>query len=260
MRGVACRRLKCGDPAVYVVQIGVCSMAGEGDRLGGCLVSDGSARINADFSQRVVLDTHNMPWVASPLPGVDRRMLDRVGDEVARATSVVRYAPASRFSEHVHDLGEEFIVLDGVFSDEHGDYPAGTYVRNPPSTRHSPHSTEGCTIFVKLRQFDRHDLAPVLRNLRSDVFEQELAPGVRVMDLHRFGDECVRALQFAAGSRLRESYSAPQRGEELLIIDGEISDRHGRYGAGCWQRNPTATGDERYSEHGALIYIKTGHL
>ena len=75
--------------------------------------------------------------------GVDRRPLDRIGEEVARATSIVRYAPGSRFSAHTHGGGEEFIVLDGVFQDEHGDYPPGTYVRNPPGTRHTPGSEPG---------------------------------------------------------------------------------------------------------------------
>ena len=223
-------------------------------------MSADGARINADFSRRVVLDTGNMPWVASPLPGVDRRMLDRVGDEVARATSIVRYAPASRFSEHVHDMGEEFIVLDGVFSDEHGDYPAGTYVRNPPATHHSPHSVAGCTIFVKLRQFDSADLEPVRLNLLSGDLDDEPAPGVRVMQLHRFGDECVQALRFAAGSRLPAPSPARHGGEELLVIDGEISDSHGRYGAGFWLRNPAGESIERRSDSGALVYIKTGHL
>ncbi|GAL13613.1 hypothetical protein JCM19233_4618 [Vibrio astriarenae] len=51
--------------------------------------------------------------------------LDRVGGEVARATSIVRYKPNSAFSPHTHDGGEEFFVLEGVFSDEHGDYPQG---------------------------------------------------------------------------------------------------------------------------------------
>src|SRR4051812_48642853 len=108
--------------------------------------------VHADFSQRVVIATDGLPWVASPLAGVERRMLDRIGDEVARATSLVRYARRSCFSPHEHTLGEEFLVLDGVFSDEHGDYPKGTYVRNPPGSRHKPHTADGCTIFVKLRQ------------------------------------------------------------------------------------------------------------
>jgi len=88
-------------------------------------------RINADFSKRVVIDTAAMEWEDSPMAGVQRRKLDRIGEEVARATSLVKYDPESYFSAHTHSGGEEFLVLDGVFSDEHGDYPAGTYVRNP---------------------------------------------------------------------------------------------------------------------------------
>src|SRR3546814_19803143 len=87
--------------------------------------------INADFDAAVGLRVDGLVWRPSPMPGVDRRMLDRIGGEVARATSIVRYAPASHFSAHNHDGGEEFIVLEGIFQDEHGDYPAGTYVRNP---------------------------------------------------------------------------------------------------------------------------------
>ena len=81
---------------------------------------------------------------------VERRMLDRIGEEVARTTSVVRYAPQSRFSPHTHGGGGEFLVLDGVFQDEHGDFP----IRNPPTSSHTSGSAPGCTIFVKLWQFD----------------------------------------------------------------------------------------------------------
>src|SRR6266704_5630699 len=108
--------------------------------------------VNADFSRRVVIATDEMPWIPSPQAGVERRPLDRIGGEVARATSLVRYAPASAFAAHTHGLGEEFLVLDGVLSDEHGDYPTGTYVRNPPGSRHSPRTAPGCMILVKLRQ------------------------------------------------------------------------------------------------------------
>ena len=116
-------------------------------------------RVNADFARRVVIATGELPWVPSPQAGVERRLLDRIGGEVARATSLVRYAPASAFPAHEHALGEEFLVLDGVFSDEYGDYRAGTYVRNPPNSRHAPRTAPGCTIFVKLRQMapSEHD-------------------------------------------------------------------------------------------------------
>src|SRR5258708_37350056 len=118
-------------------------------------------RINADFTKRASVHAGESEWVKSPMPGVERRMLDRVGDEVARATSIVRYAPGSAFSPHPHLGGEEFFVLDGIFQDERGDYPAGSYVRNPPTSRHRPRSQAGCTIFVKLFQFDPADCARV---------------------------------------------------------------------------------------------------
>ncbi len=107
--------------------------------------------INADYTQRVVLNHHDLPWIASPAAGVERRLLERIGDEVARATSIVRYQPGTRFPVHTHELGEEILVLDGVFSDEAGDYPAGTYLMNPPGSSHSPRSESGCMLFVKLR-------------------------------------------------------------------------------------------------------------
>src|SRR4249920_1637731 len=109
--------------------------------------------LNADFSRRAVIHAASLAWTPSPIAGVERRMLDRIGEEVARATSIVRYAPQSRFSRHTHEGGEEFLVLEGVFQDEHGDFPAGCYVRNPPTSSHTPGSLPGTTIFVKLRQF-----------------------------------------------------------------------------------------------------------
>src|SRR4029453_8145250 len=114
-------------------------------------------QLNADFSQRAVVHAAMLEWTRSPIAGVERRMLDRIGGEVARATSIVRYAPGSRFSRHTHSGGEEFFVLEGVFQDERGDYPAGSEVRNPPDSSHTPGSRPGCVIFVKLRQFDPDD-------------------------------------------------------------------------------------------------------
>jgi hypothetical protein len=113
--------------------------------------------LNADFSRRAVVHAASLAWTPSPINGVERRMLDRMGGEVARATSIVRYALRSRFSPHTHGGGEEFLVLDGVFQDEHGDFPAGSYIRNPPTSSHTPRSEAGCTIFVKLWQFDPDD-------------------------------------------------------------------------------------------------------
>ena len=113
--------------------------------------------LNSDFTQRVLVHSQELEWVDSPMQGVQRRMLDRIGDEVARATTIVKYDPGSHFSPHVHTGGEEFLVLDGVFQDEHGDFPVGSYIRNPPESRHTPGSEPGCVIFVKLWQFDPDD-------------------------------------------------------------------------------------------------------
>ncbi|HEX5320315.1 MAG TPA: cupin domain-containing protein, partial [Stellaceae bacterium] len=149
--------------------------------------------INADFSRRVAIHAAGMPWVPSPIAGVERRMLDRIGDEVARATSIVRYAPESRFSAHTHGGGEEFLVLDGVFEDEHGDYPAGSYVRNPPATRHIPGSAPGCTLFVKLWQFEPADRTEV--RIDTGRMLWDMSPdrhGVELIPLFRDAREDVR--------------------------------------------------------------------
>ena len=119
------------------------------------------------LSERIVLHADRLAWQASPIEGVERQMLDREGGEVARATSVVRYAPNTEFTPHAHDGGEEILVLDGCFSDERGDYPAGTYLRNPPGSQHAPFSTEGCTLFVKLRQFAQADSQELRLNTKA---------------------------------------------------------------------------------------------
>src|SRR5579862_645998 len=141
--------------------------------------------LNADFSRRVVVHAARLPWVPSPMAGVERRMLDRIGDEVARATSIVRYAPRSRFSPHTHGGGEEFLVLDGVFQDERGDYPAGTYVRNPPTSRHTPRSEAGCTILVKLHQFDPTDRTDIRLDTNAIApITSKTRPGVLTVPLY----------------------------------------------------------------------------
>ncbi|MEK9831683.1 MAG: cupin domain-containing protein [Rhodospirillaceae bacterium] len=214
--------------------------------------------VNADFSQRVVLDTNALDWIPSPLPGVDRRMLDRIGDEVARATSIVRYAPGSSFSAHTHSGGEEFLVLDGVFSDEHGDYGPGFYVRNPVGSAHTPSSAAGCTILVKLWQMDPEDQTFVRTDTRNGDWQETDAAGVEKLALHSFGPEEVMMFRLAPGA------SVPRHGhvggEEILVLEGELDDEHGRYSAGSWLRSPPGTKLAPFSDTGCLIYVKLGHL
>ena len=174
--------------------------------------------LNADFSQRVAVHAARLPWVASPIAGVDRRMLDRIGDEVARATSIVRYAPASRFSAHTHGGGEEFLVLDGVFQDEHGDYPAGSYVRNPPTSRHTPGSAPGCVLFVKLWQFDLEDRTTVRRDAQTVAYTHaQDRPGVEIAPLFHDSREEVRMERWAPNTSV--TLDLPDGGE-FLVLDG----------------------------------------
>lgn len=214
-------------------------------------------RINADFDQPVMLDTADMDWVASPMAGVERKMLDRIGEEVARATSLVRYAPGSYFSAHTHGGGEEFLVLEGVFSDEHGDYPAGSYVRNPIGTSHTPHSDPGCVILVKLHQFDANDGAQFHRDWTTGTFTED-APGVTQLPLHRHGGETVRMERWQAGaSRTGRFFPA---GAEIFVVDGALTTDQGLLPSGGWLRLPAGTRLGAATEAGCLLYVKTGHL
>lgn len=216
--------------------------------------------LNADFSQRVVQRAEEAEWVASPLPGVTRRMLDRVGAEVARATSVVRYAPDSAFSRHVHGGGEEFLVLEGVFSDETGDFPAGWYVRNPPGTAHAPHSRPGCVILVKLWQFAADDLEPVhLDTADAQHWRPATTPGVEVMELHEHRGVRTRLLRVGARVEIPDELLAG--GPELYVIGGELREGETRLPAGSWLRcPPTRVPHLHAGEQGAQLYLKTGAI
>ena len=159
--------------------------------------------LHADLHQRAVLDTTALPWAPSPMAGVERRMLDRRGGEVARATSIVRYAPGSRFERHVHAGGEEILVLEGTFSDEQGDYAAGTYLRNPADSSHAPFSTGGCALLVKLQQMHPGDQQRLVIDTNNAAWRPGLVNGLEVMPLHGFGSEHVALVRWAPGTRFQ---------------------------------------------------------
>jgi anti-sigma factor ChrR (cupin superfamily) len=215
--------------------------------------------INADFGRRVVVQTADLPWIASPQAGVERRMLDRIGGEVARATSLVRYAPASMFPAHGHALGEEFLVLEGIFADEHGDYAQGVYVRNPPGSRHSPRTAAGCVILVKLRQMPLAEKARIVIDTASAAWSQGEAEGHMRLSLHVAADgEQVTMQRLEAGARLGES-DCPG-GEEIFVLSGGLTDEHGSYPRGTWIRNPPGHRRRLGSVQGSVYWMKRGHL
>lgn len=215
-------------------------------------------KIHADLTERAVVDSAALDWVPSPMAGVERRMLERDGEEVARATSLVRYAPGSAFSAHKHDLGEEFLVLDGVFSDESGDFPKGMYVRNPPGSSHVPSSDPGAVILVKLRQMQSDDATFVRVNTLDPAGWQDGRPGESILPLHVRPDEEVVMLDWERGARFEEQ-DFPG-GAEYFVVEGSFDDQDGHYDQGTWLRLPPESRQRISTSQGARVWRKTGHL
>lgn len=213
--------------------------------------------LNMDFSQPVAINTSEMAWEASPSAGVWRKPLAREAAEHGHTTSVVRYDAGSSFSPHQHPLGEEILVLDGIFSDEHGDYPTGTYLRNPPGSSHSPRSEPGCVLLVKLDQFDPEDSTTLSIDTNANLW-LDAEGGLQIMPLHDFDNESVALLKWPPNARLRSHQH--YGGEEAFVISGALFDEYGHYPAGTWMRSPHASEHCPYVEEETVIWIKTGHL
>ncbi len=215
--------------------------------------------LNGDFSKRVVLRGAAMAWQPSPSSTVWRKRFECIGDdpEKAQVTSIVRYDASSAFAVHDHPDGEEILVLDGIFSDEHGDYPAGTYLLNPTGFRHAPRSKPGCTLFVKLRQYGG-DRPRIAIDTTSAVWSPQTATAINVLSLYRSPKykEFIRLLKFAPGADL----PALNNGAEIFVLDGALSDESGDYETGDWMRTPPGGHRALHSRFGATIYLKTGHL
>ena len=212
--------------------------------------------LNPDFSVPVIIESDQLEWMASPIEGVQRRMLDRIGGEVARATTIVRFAPESQFSAHTHNGGEEFIVLEGVFQDEHGDYPAGTYVRNPPTSSHTPGSKHGCTIFVKLWQFDMEDRTQFRKNMENELSHPE--NGIATALLHQDDREIVTYHELKPTAALS---SDADGGIEVLVLDGALIIEGKAHTKNTWLRFPDGHPlTAKAGDYGTKIWMKTGHL
>ncbi len=213
--------------------------------------------VNPDFSHRAALTADAHRWVTSPQPGVERVMLDRLGGEQARATSLVRYAPHSVFPAHAHPGGEEILVLAGTFSDGSGHYGPGWYLRNPPGSAHQPSSAEGALILVKLWQMPADDTRTVRIDSRDATVWQRTGAH-EVCQLHETDHEQVSLLRLPPGHLLRP---ATRGGAELLVIDGQVADGATVLGPLGWLRLPPGDSTElRVGASGATLYLKTGHL
>ncbi|MFA6231473.1 MAG: cupin domain-containing protein [Rhodanobacter sp.] len=215
-------------------------------------------KLNAALDQRAVVQSLDLPWVDSPAAGIQRKMLERDGAEVARATSIVRYAPGSHFATHLHQLGEEILVLDGTLGDEYGSYGPGTYLKNPPGSSHAPYSETGCTLLVKLRHLEPADSERVVVDTAHASWFPGLVPGLSVLPLSEFGTRHTALVRWAPGTQFQ-----PHRhygGEEIYVLEGVFEDDFGSYPAGTWMRSPHLSAHKPFSEQGCVIFVKTGHL
>jgi anti-sigma factor ChrR (cupin superfamily) len=215
--------------------------------------------INGDLAVRVAVDTAAMEWSPSPSGTVWRKRVHLVGPvESGQVTSVVRYEPRSTFHGHDHPDGEEILVLEGVFSDEHGDWPAGTYLLNPEGFRHAPFSREGCVLFVKLRQFPGRTRAHVAMRTADVAWQPTVRDGVAMQPLYSqagFADS-MRIERWSPGARLgRVAYPT---GAELFVLEGSFTDEGGTFAQGTWLRLPRGTALSPSTGEGCVVYIKEG--
>ena len=214
--------------------------------------------VNHDLSLRALVTADNYHWVSSPQAGVHRVILDRIGAEQARATSIVRYDAGSDFPAHSHPNGEEIFVLEGVFSEGEQHYPTGWYLRNPPGSSHQPSSKSGATIFVKLRQMSASDTQRVrINTLEASQWQRQQSRDI--CPLYQSVQEQVRLESLPAGEPIFAGELVA--GAELLVLGGELKEGNSTYSTGSWLRLPAGTFPELASgKSGALLYIKTGHL
>ncbi|MBP2671714.1 MAG: hypothetical protein H6Q85_1780 [candidate division NC10 bacterium] len=169
-----------------------------------------------------------------------------------------RVAPSPK---HAHPQGEEILVLDGVFCDEHGDYPAGTFLMNPHGGRPSPRSQTGCTLFVRLRQYPGEDRSRLVEDSRAaEDWRPGLVQGLNVRPLYSHGGypEQVALVRWEAGTHFQRH--THWGGEEILVLEGEFCDEHSRYPQGTWIRSPHMSQHTPFSETGCLIYVRVGGL
>jgi anti-sigma factor ChrR (cupin superfamily) len=216
--------------------------------------------LNADFTQRIVMPTVEMDWQASPSPTVWRKRLDLTDGEYGRVTSVVRYAAESSFHTHGHPAGEEILVLEGVFSDEHGDYPAGSYLLNPKGFRHTPFSREGCVLFVKLCQYAGDDRAHLAVDTAAEPWTNGSERGLDVLPLYSdLGWPETMCLERLAPGTVLSSETC-RGGKEIFVIEGRLDDDDGSYPAGTWLRLPPGAAHAPRSAAGCTCYVKRNHL
>ena len=221
-----------------------------------------SDQINADFSQFAVVHTNDVEWQQSPTAGIWRKRLELSGEvESGRVTSLVRFDPGAKFPDHPHPNGEEILVLDGVFSDEMGDYTAGSYILNPEGTHHAPWSENGCTLFVKLQQYPGKDRPQMVIDTNAGDWQAGRLPNQEILPLYNDpgpSKAVTRLSRFGPGTDC--GIDEHPGGEEAFVLEGGLEDENGRYETGTWFRYPAGSRHDPTSPEGCLLYVKREHL
>ncbi|MHA7835647.1 MAG: cupin domain-containing protein [Algiphilus sp.] len=217
--------------------------------------------LNAELDRPVRADTQAMEWSPSPSGTVWRKRVHRAGpEEAGQVTSVVRYDPEAAFPTHDHPDGEEILVLDGVFSDEHGHWPAGSYLLHPEGFRHTPFSQPGCLLFVKLRQYPgarRKYVACQTHDLPWQPGDEDGVARKCLYQQEGFSDETWLE-RWAPGTSV-QARGYPE-GAELFVINGAVEDDNGALTKGCWMRLPAGAHWNAHSDAGCTLYVKRGGL
>ena len=228
--------------------------------------------LNADKKNSVLVNVDGAAATqAAGQTDVKRTMYERVGGEVARASTKVTFKPNTPFPSHVHDGGEEFVVLSGVWKDKWGNFPKYTYIRNYIGSSHEPSiGEEGCEIFVKLRQMSAK--VSELEHWSVD-FSRANNESVRLYQgwsKNEHTDTEYRELFESPYERVYAEYlepksvindKIPKGGQEIFVIDGEFEDALGKHKEHSWARYG-ADGESRERKagaEGALLYVKEGH-
>ena len=217
-------------------------------------------KLNADLTLRANLNINKLKWENSPSAGVQRMRLEADDDRppVERVTTIVRFSENSAFSGHVHPGGEEFLVLDGTFSDQHADYPKGYYVRNPKGTGHAPHSDEGCTIIVKLWQMHPDDKQQLAIDTNDETLWTCDTDNGDVLSLFKADYETVEMLRWYKGKQFNNlKFKA---GVEYFVLNGSFSDEVSTYTKGSWLRLPAGTEQSIKINEDCLVLRKSAHL
>lgn len=217
----------------------------------------GTINLNMDFNNKVQINTTEMDWQKSPSADVLRKPLSRANQESGHATSIVKYMPRAQFKKHFHSKGEEIFVLEGTFSDENGDYPQGSYLRNPHGTSHSPFSKDGCILFVKLAQFQESDKQQLVINTESQAWLDGIG-GLKVMPLHSHIHEHTALVKWPKNEHFHTHNHFG--GEEIFVLEGTFQDQFGVYPKGSWIRSPHNSQHQPFVEEDTIIWVKTGHL